>query len=75
MERNFVEERRWQRIQEEMRRLMEKTDPTGEIRALYMQNPLLAKMYNASPKEMVAERERIQKEMEPYRLNPEEPNG
>ena len=68
MPRDFKEERRWQLIQEEAEKLREKFDPTGEITALYRQNPLLNFLMDAKPKDIVAYREKVQKELEPYRL-------
>lgn len=38
MSRDFVEERRWQRIQEEFARVTGRVPP--EVRAIYEQNPL-----------------------------------
>ena len=36
-------------IADELDRIMKKFDPTGEIRALYEQNPLLKRLLNGQP--------------------------
>lgn len=54
MSRDFLEERRFQLVREQLRRI---TPP--EIEALYRQNPLLDFLMSASPKEIVAYRRRF----------------
>jgi hypothetical protein len=64
MSRDFAEERRWQRIREESDKLYARVDPTGQLRAHYMKNPLLRFLWTASPKELAAHRKRFLAEQE-----------
>ena len=62
--RDFVEERRYQRIREELGKHVPE-----HIREIYEQNPLMEFLLNAPAKEVVAYRNQIQEEMKKHRLS------
>ena len=63
--RDFLEERRWQRMHEESDKVFARCDPTGEIRKIYMRNSLLLRfLWTASPKQLVAHRKGFLAEQE-----------
>jgi hypothetical protein len=64
MDRDFVEERRIQRIREETEKLRRSLLVPKEVHDLYMQNPLLRFLHTAPPKEVVAHRKRFLAEQE-----------
>jgi hypothetical protein len=62
--RDFLEERRWRRIRKESDKLYARCDPTGQFRAIYMQNPLLRFLWTAPAKDIAAYRKRFLEQQE-----------
>jgi hypothetical protein len=64
MPRDFVEERRIQRMREEMQKLHRRLRVPQQVLDLYMQDLLLRFLHTATPKEIVEHRKRFLAEQE-----------